>query len=47
MALYNVCDPETAVIFDHAKGYTLPREKRLVKELGDTIRDTIAGIQAA
>ncbi|SPO00226.1 probable FSH2 Serine hydrolase that localizes to both the nucleus and cytoplasm [Cephalotrichum gorgonifer] len=42
MALYNVCDPETAVIFDHAKGHTLPREKRLVKELGDTIREMIA-----
>lgn len=47
MALYNVCDPETAVLFDHAKGHTLPREKRLVKELGDTIRDMIALTQEA
>lgn len=45
MALYNVCDPETAVIFDHAKGHTLPREKRLVKELGDTIREMISRTQ--
>lgn len=45
MALYNVCDPDTAVIFDHAKGHTLPREKRLVKELGDTIREMISRTQ--
>ena len=41
MALYNVCDPDTAYIFDHAKGHTLPRDKHMVKELGDTVRRMI------
>lgn len=38
MALYNVCDPDTAYLFDHAKGHTIPRDKDTVKELGDIIR---------
>lgn len=42
MALYNVCDPDTAFIFDTGKGHTLPREKTMVKELGDTVRNMIA-----
>ncbi|KAK7182629.1 hypothetical protein DPSP01_011457 [Paraphaeosphaeria sporulosa] len=45
MALYNVCDPDTAVLFDHAKGHTLPRTKDTVKELGDTIRDMIREVR--
>ncbi|KAK3401642.1 serine hydrolase FSH [Sordaria brevicollis] len=39
LALYNVCDPDTAYLFDHAKGHTLPRDKETVKELADVIRD--------
>lgn len=42
MALYNVCDPDTAVLFDHAKGHTLPRDKDTIRELVDVIRDTVA-----
>lgn len=38
MALYNVCDPDTAYLFDHAKGHTIPRDKDTVKELGNVIR---------
>lgn len=41
IALYNVCNPDTAFIFDHAKGHTLPRDKNMVKELGDSIRRMI------
>jgi hypothetical protein len=41
IALYNICDPDTAFIFDHAKGHTLPRDKHMVKELGDTVRRMI------
>ena len=44
MALYNICDPDTANIFDTAKGHTLPREKTLVEELGDTVRTMISQI---
>lgn len=45
LALHNVCDPDTAVLFDHAKGHTLPRTKETVKELGDTIRDMIREVR--
>ncbi|CAI4211234.1 unnamed protein product [Parascedosporium putredinis] len=45
MALYNVCDQDSAYIFDTAKGHTLPREKTLVKELGDTLRNMIAQVR--
>jgi hypothetical protein len=38
LALFNVCDPDTAYLFDHAKGHTLPRDKETVKELGDVVR---------
>jgi hypothetical protein len=41
LALYNVCDPDTAYMFDHAKGHTLPRDKDTVKELGDVVREAI------
>lgn len=41
MALYNVCDPDTAVLFDHAKGHTLPRDSETIKELVDVVRDTV------
>ena len=45
MALFNACDPETAILFDHAKGHTLPRDKDTVQELCDVIRDMIADIR--
>lgn len=45
MALYNMCDPDTAYLFDHAKGHTLPRDKDTIKELGDIIRETQADMQ--
>ncbi|KAL2265958.1 hypothetical protein VTJ83DRAFT_5310 [Remersonia thermophila] len=41
LALYNVCNPDDAYIFDHAKGHTLPRDKETVKELGDVVRQAI------
>ncbi|KAH9909897.1 serine hydrolase FSH [Xylariomycetidae sp. FL2044] len=41
MALYNVCEPDTAHIFDHGKGHTLPRDKEVIKELGNVIRGMI------
>ncbi|KAI2643594.1 serine hydrolase FSH [Xylaria nigripes] len=42
MALYNICEPDYAYIFDHGKGHTLPRDKVAIKELGDVIRNMIA-----
>lgn len=44
IALYNVCDMDTAYLFDHAKGHTLPRDKGTVKELGDIIRNVVSNI---
>jgi len=41
LSLYNVCDPDTAYLFDHAKGHTLPRDRDTVKELGDVIRAAV------
>ena len=38
IALYNVCDEDTAVLFDHGKGHTIPRDTKTIKELTDTIR---------
>jgi hypothetical protein len=45
MALFNVCNPDTAILFDHAKGHTLPRDKDTVTELCDVIRDMMAEIK--
>lgn len=41
-ALYNVCDPDTAIFFDTGKGHTIPRSGLVIKELGDAVRDMIA-----
>ena len=37
-ALYNVCDPDTAIIFDTGKGHTIPRSGQVIHELGDAVR---------
>jgi hypothetical protein len=44
IALYNICDADTAYLFDHAKGHTLPRDKDTIKELGDSVRLMISNI---
>ncbi|CZT08520.1 hypothetical protein WAI453_007189 [Rhynchosporium graminicola] len=44
LALYNICDMDTAILFDHAKGHTLPRHKDTVRELGNVIRQMILDI---
>ena len=36
---------DTAYLFDHAKGHTLPRHKDTVKELGDVLRIMISNIE--
>lgn len=46
IALYNICDMDTAYLFDHAKGHTLPRDKDTVKELGDIIRGMVSNVSA-
>lgn len=38
VALYNVCNEDTAILFDHGKGHTLPRDAKTLRELAETIR---------
>ncbi|PQE28499.1 putative FSH2 Serine hydrolase that localizes to both the nucleus and cytoplasm protein [Rutstroemia sp. NJR-2017a WRK4] len=44
IALYNVCDMDTACLFDHGKGHTLPRDSETVRELGDIIRTMASNV---
>ncbi|KAL9056435.1 MAG: hypothetical protein Q9162_002916 [Coniocarpon cinnabarinum] len=41
MGLYNLFDEDTATLFDHAKGHTIPRDARTLRELGNTVREAI------
>ncbi|KAK7744286.1 hypothetical protein SLS62_010313 [Diatrype stigma] len=43
----HTCHINTAYLFDHGKGHTLPREKGVIKELGDVIRTMIADVSEA
>lgn len=38
MGLFNICDQDEAILFDHGKGHTIPRDAQTLKELGDTVR---------
>ncbi|KUJ23724.1 uncharacterized protein LY89DRAFT_1492 [Mollisia scopiformis] len=38
MALFNVCDQDEAILFDHGKGHTIPRDAQTLQELGDAVR---------
>jgi hypothetical protein len=40
MALYAMCDEDTATLFDHGKGHTLPRDAQTVQELAAAIGST-------
>ncbi|CAL5871696.1 uncharacterized protein PFLUO_LOCUS5949 [Penicillium psychrofluorescens] len=40
-ALYNVCDPDTAAMFDTGKGHTIPRSGLVITELGNEVRELI------
>ncbi|KAF8858216.1 hypothetical protein BDZ45DRAFT_591580 [Acephala macrosclerotiorum] len=38
MALFNVCDQDEAILFDHGKGHTIPRDAQTLAELRDAVR---------
>ena len=38
MALFSICDSDTAMMFDHGKGHMIPRDGVTVKELCDRLR---------
>ncbi|KAH0531443.1 hypothetical protein TsFJ059_000272 [Trichoderma semiorbis] len=40
IALYGMCDEDMAILFDHGKGHTVPRDELTVKELAETIERT-------
>ncbi|KAL4896610.1 serine hydrolase FSH [Aspergillus ambiguus] len=40
MALFSLCDEDTATLFDHGKGHTVPRDGKTLEELASAIRNT-------
>jgi hypothetical protein len=44
VALYNVCNQETAMLWDHGLGHLVPRDAETVTELGDILQSIIAKI---
>ncbi|KAK3172948.1 hypothetical protein OEA41_006274 [Lepraria neglecta] len=40
MALFGVCNEDTATLFDHGKGHTVPRDARTIQELASAIDET-------
>ena len=40
-ALFDVCDPDSAILFDHGKGHIIPRDAQTLKELSSAIRGMI------
>lgn len=47
MALYTMCDEDTAILFDHGKGHTIPRDPRTISELSSAIETTLKKPEAA
>jgi hypothetical protein len=41
LALYNVCDPDAAMMFDTGKGHTIPRAGVVISELADEVKELI------
>ena len=44
MLLYNLCDPNRAILFDHGKGHQIVWEPKIVKSLVEEIREQIVAI---
>lgn len=42
LALYNVCDADSANMFDTGKGHTIPRTGKVISELADAVRELIS-----
>ncbi|KAJ5185392.1 Serine hydrolase FSH [Penicillium cf. griseofulvum] len=41
MALYNMCDPDSADLFDHGAGHLIPRKKQTAEEIALVVREMI------
>ncbi|KAF2125235.1 putative DUF341 family oxidoreductase [Dothidotthia symphoricarpi CBS 119687] len=46
LAMFNVCDENTATLFDTGKGHTIPRSGRVIQELGDAVREMIGSTRS-
>ncbi|PFH62882.1 hypothetical protein XA68_11438 [Ophiocordyceps unilateralis] len=46
LALYDMCDPDTAELFDHGKGHTLPRDNKTIGELALSVNQAMAKVVA-
>ncbi|KAM0715745.1 hypothetical protein Q7P37_008259 [Cladosporium fusiforme] len=44
VALYNVCDPETAILYDHGLGHLVPRDAESVRELADIVGEIVSQV---
>lgn len=44
MALYNMCDPDTADLFDHGAGHLIPRKKQTADEIAVVVREMINSV---
>lgn len=40
MALFSMCDEDTATLFDHGKGHTVPRDAQTIQELAAAVEGT-------
>lgn len=40
MALFSMCDEDTAILFDHGKGHTIPRDAKTLAELAVAVEVT-------
>jgi hypothetical protein len=45
VALYNVCKPETATMFDHGLGHIVPRDADNVRMLSDILETLIPNVE--
>jgi hypothetical protein len=46
VALYNVCDPATAKMYDHGLGHIVPRDSENVGLLGDILAQVLPRVEA-
>lgn len=47
MALFNVCNENTATLYDHGLGHLIPRDTENVQQLGDILEKIISRINKA
>lgn len=47
MALFSVCDEDSATLFEHGKGHTVPRDTQTIEELVGVLHGTWAAAAAA